>query len=624
MKRYTIAIPNIDRCSMLRQSFEGQTVQDMRVQAMIRNIVQHCNKARVKTYAPVIDHLKTMKWSLKMRIKRDTSHLGRPLRGPASPGAFWSTFLFPHVQNAAQYQNEESAYNTVWDHEEKLNRAFKRLEDHHDRFKELQQGNGKTIEAIRLISEQLNQTVASHDQVFENLPLFMRASAEVVLDIQRDTDLAQDLITGLQQGQVDLNAVRKMHPVSKKPLDQIDPRLCQLHSFTYRPSTDKFELSFDAGIQDKSTTVYKAIVFKKWESPNYYSIYNGDKLLIHNEDMNCSKLVAEPIADAHLPVVAINNDCTIRDRTISLNDISLNGIYVTEKNKQQELTPTVIKIGDKRYIQCYQHEITIDNMRGECIQDPFSIPITSTIRIGNQTHTFELEETALNFTTNEHRQITEARASEAFLGAMEQANAFLKESQESNDKLKDMNKKGDKDGYTRIIEEHPLAAIGIGTTVLIILCLVLTIALYSSCRKSPIVEIAEAAMLTSLVGMAKSMPNISETARPVLSRAKSYISLPFYRGTDSTLPAEENLICLDDENYQGRLYPTLSAEVVPAGPPRRDAETVPIAPPRRVRIRSNGDQAPRPTCRGPMTKPPTPHPARKAPRVRYNGRQTRG
>lgn len=623
-KKCVVIIPNVNRCEMLRRSFEGQIVQDARIRSIIDNMVIQCNKSRNKTYIPMFERLKTLDITRRERLTRETtdSHLGRPLREAASPAAFWSTWLFPAVQSASEYQNSESAYNTVWSHEKLLNQVFKRLNDHHERFKEIQQGNNNSLDALRLMLRELNSTVTSNDQVIANLPLFMRTTAEIGIELQRDVDLMYDLASSLQQGLVDLNALRKMHiEGGGAGLDKLDARLCQLNHFRYRQRFDKFELLFEAMIKDKPTTIFKAIAFKSWNGPDHYRIYTGNKLLLYNEETNCSKLLPEPTEEAYLPLVTIDENCTTQNQTTSIHDMEFIEVQVNEQNRQQAIKPLLYKVGSERLIQCYQHEITIEGVTASCIEKPFSIPATATIRIGDITHIVELEETALNFTNKEHRQIEKGRLSEAFLEAMEEASSYIKESDKRNKKLQEMNEKEEQDKLMQFANEHLEAAIGIGSIVLMFLSLIIGLWIYKSCREDPMLGVVRTALLTSALGMAKSMPNLTETSRPTHVRSKSYVTLsPMRMGSLRNMLFDTE--SESDEGIQstGRLYPDLNTLERTQNPDQLEDE-LGQEQSKRVTVAAQFSRA---DCETPSSRPSTPHPLRKPPRIRYNGRQTRG
>lgn len=150
--RHTVRIPIIDRCYLLKKSFGIELDSDERINKIIKTIVDDCNRKRTKIYLPVIYDLQNFAITHATRLKRETN-LGRPLKKAQSAATFYASILLPQAQMISQYESPDSAYNTVWQHEELLDRAFGQLNDHEKRFKEVQSGNEASLKSIKTIIE---------------------------------------------------------------------------------------------------------------------------------------------------------------------------------------------------------------------------------------------------------------------------------------------------------------------------------------------------------------------------------------------------------------------------------------------------------------------------------------
>lgn len=156
--------------------------------------------------------------------------------------------------------------------------------------------------------------------------------------------------------------------------------------------SDKFLLIFDSAIESKDTMIFKAIVFKEWKTNSTYKTYTGDKLMVHNFKNNCSRVFPEP---EHSEMsIGLTETCVQPNLTVSINDLAWGTFNIENNNREVAIKPLVINTGNERLIQCFQHQIKIDGVQGECIREPFSIPITTKIEIDNMTNFLELYETS--------------------------------------------------------------------------------------------------------------------------------------------------------------------------------------------------------------------------------------
>lgn len=608
--RQTITFSELDRCWSLQQSFSGETTTDDGVMSMINKTIDECHRRRDKIYRPLMQELKRFSFKRPGRFPRDTN-IGRPLRTAQSPAGFYSSMILPQAQLIYQYENKESAFNTAFDHEKLIDDAYGKLGDHEKRFQQIEQGSNSSISSVRTLINEVNQTTVRHEKIFANIPMVIRAMGSVILDIQRDADLLGDLIYNMKRGKVDYRALYKMYPddsiegaIAERVWTKLQPSIEDtfLDSFTH--SNGFFRLSFSYDKIDKELVFYKAISFKIWESKDHYRSYTGGKLLLHNLSINCTKIIPEP--PLSLGTLNIAENCTAPNSTFSASELELREVHIDDNTREQETKPVVVRVGDERLIQCYQHQITIDGLKSDCIREAFSIPTFITVEINNFTHTFEETDESLRQEVSSDNKVVGAEIRASFNQSMTEALLMIRKAEHHNNELKEMNIRG---SFQELLFKDPVVAATAGGSVLMMFLVLGGIGCWLLCRKSPMVEIAEAALMSSLM---------ANNQRP--SGAASMPNLCVFHPDRACMTTSMAQIHSERIDEVFSIYPDL--------PPSYDkAEVVTVNLPdtnnaKQTRFLIDTDKEFASEVMRFCVKPPTPHPQRKVkePKFRYAGK----
>lgn len=433
----------------------------------------------------------------------------------------------------------------------------------------------------------------------------MEATSEMIVEIQRDADLMLDIFNSLKKKQVNGDAIAKLFTNEVKRIGKIDTSLTTIIHFGWQPMSEKFLFVFDSGIESNDVSIFRAVVFKEWMSNSTYRLYAGDKLAIYNSSNSCSKIISEPERIEF--TTGIRETCLEPNTTITINDMAWGTYNVDDSNQITALKPTIVNTGNERLIQCYHHRIKINELEGECIKEPFSVPIQTKIEIENVTHALEQFEVAPNINDEKNRKISKAEIQKAFITAMNEANELAEEAIAKNENLKKLNNEGFIKSY---INENPTLVAGAGaTTVVLVICL--SLLSYATCKKNPLIELAEMAFLSNTIqnSNSKSMPNLTVQNNEPLRQAKSYACL---------LPENDfNSIGSGFSESTERFYPHLSCGNLIPSPSYDNMNTG-----HGIRF----DVAPSDGCSPRESKnkirPSTPHSKRKAEetRIKYAGK----
>lgn len=204
---------------------------------------------------------------------------------------------------------------------------------HSERFQHAESINNKTISSINTLKDQVNETKTKVEEILHSFPQLMQAISQINIQIQRDSDLIEDIRNGFVNGQLNVYAVRKIYPTSAKIIEHLAPEMTRMVDFFVKDDIMNFFLQVPR--RDLTTSIYKAEVFKEWLDLNTFKLYTGPQYIMYNNSNNCSKFIDEPKA------LGLHTACSAGNSTVDINP-SFKTVVVTDQNRVEETAPKMV------------------------------------------------------------------------------------------------------------------------------------------------------------------------------------------------------------------------------------------------------------------------------------------
>lgn len=186
-----------------------------------------------------------------------------------------------------------SAENTVWDHEILIDDIYGKQIINEKRFEALEKISETNIAIANRTVTALTKLTLDQATINQNLPALLRAVTDASIEQRRDADLLLELVASLKDRQVNLGALIKLHP-NLLEVDDMAPMTIRLQIAHHDSASNNYKLQFEALVKNENINAYKAVVFKSWHSNVSLDEYIGPTIMLHNFNLNCTKLTREP------------------------------------------------------------------------------------------------------------------------------------------------------------------------------------------------------------------------------------------------------------------------------------------------------------------------------------------
>lgn len=315
----TVEVPYIFREQCKQLSYFARKHAESNTKSVLEKLAYDCRKFRQETFLAQLQELETNEFvsrvpDVRSRIKRDVILEEKaPITRENAYADFFSNII-PPVKTIIDHNNEDSTYNTVHKHTERLNLVSKVVNHHTGLINHLKKDALGKLDSVQLLYEGLNTTVESNKQFLMALPDAIRMTALALDEIQKDTMDLRDIFVGLDQRRVNIDLIRRRWDFKSLAVKHSNLNDCyyedgKMKNMTINSTMLWFNLEFPAGRKD--TVIVKTFAFKQWIDSDHYKTTDEEAYILHDKAKNCSKYIPKP-ADR-----LVYQSCEQENRTIS-------------------------------------------------------------------------------------------------------------------------------------------------------------------------------------------------------------------------------------------------------------------------------------------------------------------
>lgn len=208
----------------------------------------------------------------------------------ASSGYAWGCFI-PIGCSLAQYYNNESAYNTVWN----LKRRMEKIETLYETVNTYR--NDTTIALNQTLKLQ-HEVETRLNYIEDTLPAYTWQAIQQGIEINNQNIFLQDIALGITRGRIGLKALFKLIGHSYfHSFDEEDTLISKIEC------ENGVSVAFTLPIADETSYIGNAFGFKLWSSKEEYLHYVGPNLLSSTQQTIAQNLLMNLQQKAYSSVV---------------------------------------------------------------------------------------------------------------------------------------------------------------------------------------------------------------------------------------------------------------------------------------------------------------------------------
>lgn len=412
------------------------------------------------------------------------------------------------MQTLVQYNDEDSAYNSIWRHDRELKVTAKGIIELNKQIKMQATHNNISTKVISELNNATNTLFYQLDQLEKAAPEISELISKVTVNIYRDADLLRDLKLGFEKGILNHHASGKMNLPGTSiftkleisfDYDRIPP--CKILDFHINQETNEMSFLFSYSIIDWATHILESVAIKEFVDNSTYKIFPDKLYAVYNATANCTRLISQPNENKEL----VDIKCITQNLPINIPNIPFKYMQLTDQNSYSWFEPQIMMYLNV-YVQCFSHNITIQGfITQQCPKYPFMLPVDYNYQTGSWTHRFDFKETKIEAGNLSIDDIAEIERYDPWLTTFQANQNRFKELKILNDEIVEIsNRKTDvwinfKENIGTLFNLYPILFSGIsissivGIFVLILLCYLYT-------KRDPLIEIAQTSMLASVMG----------------------------------------------------------------------------------------------------------------------------
>lgn len=511
--KHTIKIP--DYCQEIKQ--KKQKLQNNTLGQMLERVENSCYALRRDIYLPNIKNLEGYKFKIE-RFPRDTAKNQTLLselekiskEDPREAAGGWETagasvpLIGTFIQTLTQYNQEDSAYNTVWKHDKEIKTITKQIVNQNQQFTQQVAINSNATKAINELNHATNVIFGDIDMIKKASPEVSDLVSKVTVNTYRDADLMRDLKSGFDRGELNVDALMKLgHPGTEinKTVSLAKAPVARMTNFRIDWKAQQMTFIYNYPIIDPNSFIYETTNMKEYVTENIYRIFPVNLYAIYNSTNNCSKLISRPTEQKEI----IGVHCREENFQFEMPRTPYRLVHV-EKNSE-ESDPQIIKKNYEIYIQCFKHNITTEGIITQpCPKYPFMVPIDFSYQIEGWIHNYENEHSTIDRTKLDLDELEDIEQLYPWSNTFEYVQNRLKDMENSNEEIEKLSKmemkketsywKKLEDSIYDLLHEDPILCfcfilfLVVGLAALTFLC-------YLNLKGDPFLQLAEATLLAS-------------------------------------------------------------------------------------------------------------------------------
>lgn len=235
--------------------------------------------------------------------------------------------------------------------------------------------------AQRHALQALNNSLSQQKEVYNLIPRLLNLMSKSYMDIQRDADILRQIIAGLRQKSLNLDAYSHIYPIlNMRSFENLVGELITVEEI-WLDSEFVIKMKVHAHLIDDNVLVYKSLIFDDWIDAHSCQVSTDKFWAIYNKTNNCSRFIDEPRTKL------VHKSCAVANQSLPEPNIKwMFGYFSNEEIAKIE--PQVVEYGNFKIVSCFHHNISLGDSTLPCDKRPYSIPVNYSFRVIGYEHQY--------------------------------------------------------------------------------------------------------------------------------------------------------------------------------------------------------------------------------------------